>query len=96
MKTESEDTQLDRKHCYFVQVQGQVHTKEAEYGDIVVWNEHDIFMERLCPDQNFWADALSKANIFFTECILPEVLGLFFFQKQSFHDVVTILIAIFW
>lgn len=53
----------------------QLHIVDAEYCDFVVWNTNDIFIERIVPDMDFWDDVIPKAENFFRNCILPEVLG---------------------
>ncbi len=65
---------LDRSHDYY-QVQAQLHIVDAEYCDFVVWNRHDIFVERILPDLEFWDDVIPKAECFLRNSILPEILG---------------------
>ncbi len=48
---------------------------DAEYCDFVVWNSNDTFFERITPDMGFWDDVIPRAENFFRNCILPEVLG---------------------
>ncbi|CAK6972964.1 uncharacterized protein LOC125246229 isoform X2 [Scomber scombrus] len=72
---DGDDVKLDRSHAYYSQVQGQLHVVGADYCDFVVWNRNDMFVERIVPDFEFWEDAIPKAETFFRNCILPEVLG---------------------
>lgn len=48
---------------------------ELDYCDFIVWNESDIFIERIVPDKELWDTIVVKAEYFFRNCILPEVLG---------------------
>ncbi len=66
---------MDRSHAYYYQVQAQLHIVDAEYCDFVVWNSNDTFFERITPDMGFWDDVIPRAENFFRNCILPEVLG---------------------
>ena len=52
--------------------------KSIYYCDFIVWNENDIYIERVQPDIVFWDSVVPKAEMFFKKCILPEVLGNFF------------------
>ncbi len=83
VKNESGGIQLDRKHSYYFQVQAQLHIMEIDYCDFIVWNENDIYIERVTPDVAFWDCIVPKAGLFFRQCILPEVLGKVFSKPFS-------------
>lgn len=72
---DGDNVKLDRSHDYYYQVQTQLHIVGAEYCDFVVWNCHDIFVERILPDFELWDDVIPKVECFFRNCLLPEVLG---------------------
>ncbi|XP_028415497.1 uncharacterized protein LOC114538527 [Dendronephthya gigantea] len=42
--------QLDKNHAYYFQIQAQIHIMEIDYCDFIVWNENDIYIERVLPD----------------------------------------------
>ena len=65
-------------HAYYFQIQAQMHIMEVDYCDFIVWNDNDIYIERVLPDIVFWDCVVPKAELFFRKCILPEVLGNFF------------------
>ena len=54
---------------------------ETDYCDFIVWNRNDIFVERILPDKEFWDSIVPKAEKFFRQCILPEVLGQWFTRQ---------------
>lgn len=66
---------LDREHEYFYQVQAQLHISQADYCDFIVWTPHDMFVERVIPDNAFWDNVLPEVEHFFRAGVLPEVLG---------------------
>ncbi|XP_027140221.1 uncharacterized protein LOC113746909 isoform X1 [Larimichthys crocea] len=75
LTTDGGKVMLDREHEYFYQVQAQLHISQADYCDFIVWTPHDMFVERVIPDNAFWDTVLPEVEHFFRAGVLPEVLG---------------------
>ncbi len=69
------DLSLDVYHAYYFQVQLQLKLSGANYCDFAVWNEDDLFIQRLTLDEPFVSIAMEKCNEFIQVCVLPEILG---------------------
>ena len=73
--------QLKKTHSYYFQVQQQLFSvPNVKYCDFVVCaidkmkNIH-LVVQRIYPDIKHWNHVLPKLEIFWTICILPEILG---------------------
>ena len=66
---------LKTTHSYFYQVQAQIKLCDVVFCDFVMWNEKQLFVQRITPDNNFIQSAFDKATEFFKVGILPELLG---------------------
>ncbi len=69
------DLSLDVYHAYYFQVQLQLKLSGANYCDFAVWNEDDLFIQRLTLDEPFVSIAMEKCNEFIQVCVLPEIVG---------------------
>ena len=56
-------------------MQCQLFCTGRAYCDFILWTCSDIHIERIYPDEAFWSQCVSKANIFFVNAILPELIG---------------------
>ncbi len=75
--------QLKRSHHYYYQVQCQMHVCQKEFCDFVIWTEQDFHIERIEPDHDFWIDVSSKAEMFFNNVILLELVGQYFSRPSQ-------------
>ena len=66
---------LNTTHSYYYQVQAQIKICKANFCDFVVWNENDLFIQQIMPNDDFIQFAFTKATTFFKLGILPELLG---------------------
>ena len=68
---------MDVTHAYYYQVQAQLKFcgANANYCDFVVWQEGELFVQRIYPDNTFIASALEKCEQFVKVAVLPELLG---------------------
>lgn len=82
--------QLKTTHSYFYQVQAQIKLCNAKFCDFVMWNENDLFVQRIMPDDEFIKSAFDKATDFFKLGILPELLGKWYSRAPTYalatHD----------
>ncbi|XP_039513627.1 uncharacterized protein LOC120469007 [Pimephales promelas] len=78
----SEDTQfcldkalhLKRNHEYYHQVQLHMYVCNIQYCDFVVWTKQDVTINRINRDEEMLQAVLPKAEVFFKQCVLPELL----------------------
>ena len=75
MKQHDGSWELSREHAYYYQVQVQMNVCEVEYGDFVVWTTHELVMERIKRDEEFYQAGVQKVEQFFCYSILPEIIG---------------------
>ena len=61
--------------AHYFQVQVQLKFSHAQYCDFVVWNDDNLFIQRLLLDEPFISIALEKCKQFMKLCVLPEILG---------------------
>ena len=95
LKMDNGELHLSHKHAYYYQVQTQMFVCNVNYCDFCVCTfpleeeESSPHIERITRDDEFWKDCLIKAKMFFTTCLLPELLGNWYTQpvvKSSNSD----------
>ena len=74
----SKSLKLSTNHPYYLQCQLQIYTTGRSYCDFVVWHPAGLHIERLTLDKNHLRDALHKAELFFSHCVLPELTAKWF------------------
>lgn len=79
---------LKRSHPYYYQLQTQIFVCEKEYCDFVVWTQNDIHMERIEPDVEFWNQISKKAELFFKDVILPELVGKYYSRSKPANSMI--------
>ena len=76
-------TKLKADHQYYFQVQCQLYVTQKHYCDFVVYTSPDfktcqIFVERHTLNKPFINKAVDTCQLFYKQCILPELLGKIF------------------
>lgn len=70
---------LRRDNKYFYQVQAQLFVTDKPHCDFVIWcskeGGHELFIERINADHQFFSSALVAATAFYKQAILPELLA---------------------
>uniref|UniRef100_A0A3Q3ANK9 YqaJ viral recombinase domain-containing protein n=1 Tax=Kryptolebias marmoratus TaxID=37003 RepID=A0A3Q3ANK9_KRYMA len=69
---------LKKHHPYYTQVQTEIFVTKSNHCDLVVCTEKDMAIVRVFPDQEFWEPHLQKAQSFFKNICLPELVGRYF------------------
>jgi len=69
---------LDIYHAYYFQVQAQLKFYSAAYADFVVWNESQLFIQRVYPDEPFMSVVLEQCKSFIKIGVLPELIGKYY------------------
>ena len=70
-------------YFYFFQIQCQLFCTDRSYCDFVVWTKKDIHVERVYPDEEFWAANVIKAELLFQRSIIPELVGKFYSRQPQ-------------
>eukprot|EP00117_Sycon_ciliatum_P026092 scpid48939/ scgid21499/ Inhibitor of growth protein 1 len=70
--------QLRRSHAYHYQIQAQLLVCKSAYCDFIVWNEKEVFVERITPDKKFIAEAVQSVTDFYRVGVMPELAGKWF------------------
>ncbi|XP_076545845.1 uncharacterized protein LOC117609781 [Osmia lignaria lignaria] len=67
--------EMNRKHQYFYQVQGQLHITQRKYCIFAIWTPQSIHMIHVNRDDAFWTNHMEPfLTRFYEECMLPEIL----------------------
>ncbi|XP_065088846.1 uncharacterized protein LOC135710255 [Ochlerotatus camptorhynchus] len=68
-------------HEYYLQVQSQIYASNARFGYFYVWSEVDQLC--ICVEKNtkLWEDSCKKAQVYFQNIILPELLGNYYSNR---------------
>lgn len=72
---DGDGVKLDRSHSYYYQIQAQMHIVNVDYCDFIVWNQYDMYVERILPDTELWNNVIPRVHQYFKVCILPEILA---------------------
>ena len=78
LEKSGEELQLKKSHAYYYQVQLQLFVCEVEYCDFVVFNNKELFIQRITLDESFVKPAVEQAMVFFKCAVLPEMVGKWF------------------
>lgn len=73
---------LRENHEYYYQVQLQILLMNSTFGYFVVWSPYDLWFIEITRNETFLHSRLLKAEIFFLNVILPEMLGNFFTKSR--------------
>ena len=71
----------ERKRDYF-QVQLQMFTLGVKYCNFFVWSPSDMIVIQVLFNENFCSDIIDKANTFYEQCVMTELLCKFFYWKS--------------
>ena len=78
---------LKKDHAYYFQIQTHLFVTELLYCDFVVWTKGSIHYERILPDATLWDKCLEKADNFFGQIILPELLSKMYTSKCNKENI---------
>lgn len=65
---------LKETHNYYYQVQGQLNITKRKYCYFVLWTPKGMMYQKIMRDSKIWEEMMIKLNIFYMQCILPEIL----------------------
>ncbi|XP_047023593.1 uncharacterized protein LOC124632693 isoform X2 [Helicoverpa zea] len=78
---------LKKTHNYYFQVQGQLMVTKRKFCYFVVWTPNGIEIDVIERDDEFWTpDKMSKLDIFYHRCVLPELIDPRYPRKLPFRD----------
>ena len=89
-KTKNGEIQLDRNHSYYYQTQLQLFATQISYCNFYIRTTKDWYWERILLDETFLGITIPKSEIFFMDCILPELVGKFYTRAQQNENVSTV------
>ena len=69
-------------HRHYYQVQMQLFVTNREYCDIVVWSPGMLYIERIVPDSEWWAEKSKQGMLFHAKCVMPELCMKYFTTKS--------------
>ena len=59
----------------------QLFVTNQMYCDFVVWSPEGLFVERTCPDREWWVKWSGQCMLFHTRCVMPELCVQYFSKK---------------
>lgn len=68
------NTNLNKKHEWYFQAQGQIHITQRNTCIFAVWTDVDMKVEIINEDKSFWGEMEKKLKIFYFDCLLPEII----------------------
>lgn len=75
LKSSGDGFELNKNHNYFYQVQGQLNIWEKATCYFVVWTLHDFVCLKVHKDESFFKNImLKKLEMFYYNCLLPEII----------------------
>lgn len=70
-------TEINKKHKYYAQVQGQLNITQRKYCIIVFWTKKGLKTEQIFKDDTFWnEEMLPRLKKFYFNYLLPELIDL--------------------
>lgn len=67
--------EINKKHKYYFQVQGQIHISDRKYCIFVLWTPLGVYTENIPKDEELWIKyMLPKLKNFYFDCLLPEIV----------------------
>ncbi|XP_060860328.1 uncharacterized protein LOC132937526 [Metopolophium dirhodum] len=86
----SENGKMELKvdHSYYYQVQGQMRISKRNFCYFVVYSASWIEIQIITFDDAFWQDKMiEKLKIFYTECLLPEIVNPQYGKRLLIDDI---------
>lgn len=74
---------LKKQHSYYSQIQTQMCVSGSTFCDFVVWTTIDCLVIRVFRDDRFWEQLRTKAQEFFVNVCLPELVACHFTKEGS-------------
>ncbi|XP_054258294.1 uncharacterized protein LOC128983703 [Macrosteles quadrilineatus] len=72
---EERNLKLKRSHCYYYQIQGQLHITQQKNCWFLVWTNKGMSIEKIVRDDQFWENKMEKPlTNFYFKCVLPELI----------------------
>lgn len=67
--------EMNKKHKYYYQIQGQMRISNREFCIFVLWTPLGVYTHKILFDANFWDKCMKfKLRQFYYECLLPEII----------------------
>ncbi|KAJ8913373.1 hypothetical protein NQ315_008765 [Exocentrus adspersus] len=94
-KTENKWLELNKKHKWYYQIQGQLHITRRMYCLLAVYTEKDMRLETIFRDAIFWEENMfPQLEMFFMHCLLPEIVDSRLARNMEIREPSHILEAI--
>lgn len=67
--------EVNHKHQYYFQIQMQLYTCQLDRAKFIIWSNEEILILKVERSHEFWIENAIKAEQFFFDIIMPELLG---------------------
>ncbi|XP_050066973.1 uncharacterized protein LOC126555927 [Aphis gossypii] len=79
---------LKKNHDYYYQIIGQLHITQKEKCYFIIHTKNWTNVEIILYDNEFWNTQMAnKLKLFYTNCILPEIVDPLFGRRLSVEDI---------
>lgn len=87
LKKSGEIGDINKKHNWYFQVQGQLNVCQKKYCQFGVWTPKGVKIERIERDEILWKDVMvDKLKFFYLNCILPELVDSRFLRSMPIRN----------
>ena len=74
-KPDTKSIEINKKHKYYYQVQGQMRISDRKFCLFVLWTPLGVYVHKILRDEDFWDKYMeSKLRKFYYDCLLPEII----------------------
>jgi len=78
---------INKKHNWYFQVQGQLHVCKKSYCQFAVWTPKGMKIEKIKRDEELWKNTMvEKLRYFYINCLLPELAGSRFLRSMPIRN----------
>lgn len=79
--------EINKKHNWYFQVQGQLNVCQKNYCQFAVWTPKGIKIEKIERDEELWKNMMvEKLKYFYLNCILPELADSRFLRSMPMRN----------
>jgi hypothetical protein len=86
--------EVNKRHKYFFQVQGQLQISNRKYCIFVLWTPLGVYTKKILREDEFWKKSMEpKLTKFYFHCLLPEIIDPRYPRSMKIRDPPYILDA---
>ncbi|KAF0711979.1 YqaJ domain-containing protein, partial [Aphis craccivora] len=83
----TENLKLKSDSNYYYQIQGQMHISKKKSCQFFVYSDNWTYHEIVIYDHDFWLQMEKKLDLFYQECLLPEIINPQYGRRMFLSDI---------